>query len=96
MDRPTGIAESEIIRLRVAGVGNPQGTMAVTQQDLAALRALPGVKAVTTTNMIPFGGSSWNTSVSTRRQPADASASTRSACASASGSRTRCSATPRS
>jgi putative ABC transport system permease protein len=65
MDRPTGLVENELIRLRVAGVGNPQETMSVTKQDLAALRALPGVKSVTTANMLPFGGSSWNTSVST-------------------------------
>jgi putative ABC transport system permease protein len=35
-------------------------------RDQQALRAIPGVKQVATTNMVPFGGSSWNTSVSTK------------------------------
>ena len=38
----------------------------------------------------------WSSSASTRRRPGGVSASTRSACASASASPTRCSATPRS
>ena len=32
--------------------------------DLAALRQLPGVKAASATNQIPFGHSSWNWGVS--------------------------------
>src|SRR5262249_30741445 len=38
---------------------------AVTAQDLAALRALPGVKSAACIDMIPFGGGSWDTSIST-------------------------------
>ena len=65
IDRPSGIVESEIVRVRIAGIGKATDAASVTAQDLAALRAIPGVKSVTEMNMIPFGGSSWNTDVST-------------------------------
>ena len=35
-------------------------------QDLVALRAIPGVRFAASTNMVPFGDSSWNTDVSTK------------------------------
>ena len=65
MDRPSGVVEEEIVRVRLTGVGKSTDASAVTAQDLAALRAIPGVKSVAATNMVPLGGSSWNTSVST-------------------------------
>src|SRR3546814_15869768 len=45
---------------------------AMTRSDLATLRGLPGVKAATVTNQVPFVNSSWNTSVnmtSEQQQP---------------------------
>jgi putative ABC transport system permease protein len=71
MDRDSGIAESELVRVQVAGIGEKSDAMAVTTQDLITLRELPGVKSVANTNMIPFGGSSWNTDVSTIRDDAN-------------------------
>jgi putative ABC transport system permease protein len=65
MDRESGIVEGELLRVQVAGIGQQDDAAAITLQDFAAIRALPGVKSVTTTNMIPFGNSSWNTTVST-------------------------------
>ena len=65
MQRPSGIAEDEIVRVRVSGISENKDAMSVTQQDLAALRALPGVKYVAATNEVPFGQSSWNNGVST-------------------------------
>jgi putative ABC transport system permease protein len=68
MDRETGIVEDELVRVQVAGIGRdrkPEELKSITQQDIASLRAIPGVKSVTTANMIPFGNSSWNNSVST-------------------------------
>ncbi len=65
MDRPSGVAEAELLRIQIAGIGKQTDEAALTLQDLAALRELPGVKSVATTNMIPFGGSSWNSDVST-------------------------------
>lgn len=65
IDRPTGLAEDELVRVRIAGIGKTTDAHAITAQDSAALRAIPGVKSVTTINMVPFGGSSWNTDIST-------------------------------
>jgi putative ABC transport system permease protein len=63
MDEPTGVAESEVVDFQIAGIGVKQNEMALTAQDIAALRTIPGVKAAAVTNMIPLGGSSWNTDV---------------------------------
>lgn len=65
MDRPSGVAEDELLRVTLTGIGTAADADALTAQDLAALRALPGVKAVAATNQVPFGGSSWNSSIST-------------------------------
>jgi len=65
MDRASGVVEDEIVRIQIAGIGKKTDPGVVTRQDLEALKAVPGVKSVAVTNMVPFGGSSWNTSVST-------------------------------
>ena len=63
MDRPTGQAEDEIVRVQITGIGQDDNAAALTQSDLAVLRALPGVKSASTANQITFGGSSWNSGV---------------------------------
>ena len=60
-DRPSGVVEDELVDVRLTGIGTKSDAAAVTAQDLVALRALPGVKAVSSINMVPFGNSSWNT-----------------------------------
>lgn len=64
MDRPTGIAVPEIVRINTAGIGRNDNADAQAKEDVAALRAIPGVIAATSTNHLPFDGSSWNSSVS--------------------------------
>src|SRR5262245_35778827 len=64
MDMPSGVAESELVRVQLAGMGTDVDGKALTAADLEALRTIPGVKYVANTNMIPFGGSSWNNSTS--------------------------------
>lgn len=64
MDRPTGMADSQLVRINVAGIGEDENADALVRQDVAALRALPGVRAATALNHVPFDGSSWNSSVS--------------------------------
>jgi len=66
MDRESGIVEDEIVRVQITGIGTRSDADAVTQQDLAALHAIPGVKAVHVTNMVPFGQSSSNTDASNK------------------------------
>ncbi len=57
MDRPSGLAETELVRLRYTGIGRNENSQALTREDLAALRAIPGVRAATVTDQIPFGNS---------------------------------------
>lgn len=64
MNRDTGLAEDEIVRVNVAGIGTNDNADAAAKTDLAALRAIPGVKYATMTNHVPFDDSSWNSSVS--------------------------------
>jgi putative ABC transport system permease protein len=64
MDRPSGVAESELVRVQVTGIGTEQDADATTAQDLVVLRAIPGVESAALVNMVPFGGSSWNNGVS--------------------------------
>ena len=64
MDRPSGVAEDELVRVELTGIGTTADPHAVTAQDIAALRAIPGVRSVASMNMLPFGGSSWNTGIS--------------------------------
>lgn len=63
MERPSGMAESEIVSIQMAGIGRNDNPDALVKQDLAALRAISGVKAATSANQLPFGGSSWNSSI---------------------------------
>jgi len=64
MHKQTGVAESELVDFRIAGIGVKQDEMTQTVTDMAALRAIPGVKSVASANMVPLGGSSWNNTVS--------------------------------
>lgn len=57
----SGVAEAELIRIRTAGLGGDEDAVARARADTATLAALPGVTAVTLTNQVPFGNSSWNT-----------------------------------
>jgi putative ABC transport system permease protein len=63
MQRPSGLAESELVRVGVRGLAKDTESAAVTRADLAALHAIPGVVSATSINQVPFGNSSWNSSV---------------------------------
>jgi putative ABC transport system permease protein len=65
MERPSGVAESELVRVQLTGIGTLADAGAVTAQDLIALRTIPGVTQVASADQVPFGGSSWNGSAST-------------------------------
>jgi putative ABC transport system permease protein len=64
MQRPTGMADSELVRINIAGIGEDENAGALVKQDIAALRSLPGVEAATSLNHVPFDNSSWNSSIS--------------------------------
>ncbi|MBD9369617.1 FtsX-like permease family protein [Xanthomonas sp. XNM01] len=59
----SGLAEDELVRIQIVPVGGDSNGLAQTRTDLAALRGLPGVKAATAVNQVPFVNSSWNSSV---------------------------------
>lgn len=63
VNRTTGLAENELVRLRYTGIGRDDNAEALTRGDLTALRALPGVRAATVANQVPFGNSSSYSSV---------------------------------
>jgi putative ABC transport system permease protein len=63
MNRPSGVVEDEVVQIRVAGIGKDSNPEALTNEDLAALSAVPGIKSVATSNQVPFGNSSWNSDV---------------------------------
>jgi putative ABC transport system permease protein len=60
MHLPSGIAEHELVQVRLGHIGNNPDAMAQSQTDLAALRQIAGVKQVAVINQLPFsdGGSS--------------------------------------
>jgi len=64
IDHASGLAEDELVRVQLTGIGEKPQASALTAQDLAALRAIPGVRYAATANMVPFGNSSWNTDIS--------------------------------
>jgi len=59
----SGLVEEELVRVRINSIGNDPEENARTRSDLAALRAIPGVKEATVTNQVPFVNSSWNNSI---------------------------------
>ncbi|HKT42934.1 MAG TPA: FtsX-like permease family protein [Rhodanobacteraceae bacterium] len=63
MDMPSGIAEHELVQIQQAPIASPPDRYARAQEDLAALRQIPGVQAVGMSNQVPFGGASSNGNV---------------------------------
>jgi len=63
MDMSSGVAEHGLLQIQVADVVQPANPYARVQEDLAALRQVPGVQSVAFTNQVPFGGSSSNGNV---------------------------------
>ena len=59
----SGVAEDQVVRVQLTGIGEDADADALTRSDLALLRGLPGVEAASVTNQVPFTNSSWNSSV---------------------------------
>lgn len=68
MDRVSGVAEDTLVRVQITGIGEDDNAAALTKSDLAALRAVPGVKAASTSNQVVYGSSSWNSSITLARE----------------------------
>ena len=59
----SGVAEEELVRVQISGIGSDADQVARTRTDLASLRAIPRVKDATVLNQVPFVNSSWNSGV---------------------------------
>lgn len=55
MNAPSGVAEAELLQIRLWGIGRVDNADALTLQDLATLRGLPGVRGAAIVNQFPFG-----------------------------------------
>jgi putative ABC transport system permease protein len=60
----SGIAEGELVLVGANGIGKPANPAATTRADVAALRALPGVRSVSVIDQVPFGDSENNSGIS--------------------------------
>jgi len=59
----SGVDEAHLVEIGSSSLGNQDGADARTLQDLAALRAIPGVDGVANSNQLPFQNGSWNTAL---------------------------------
>lgn len=63
MRHPSGLAESELLRIEITSPGKQDNAQVAIQEDLALLSAIPGVRKAAFTGQLPFGNSSWNSGV---------------------------------
>jgi putative ABC transport system permease protein len=68
ISQTSGLAEKELVFVRVSGIGKQTNAEARTQEDLASLRAVPGVVSAAKVNQLPFRSNSSNTSVSLKQE----------------------------
>ena len=60
----SGLADAELVHLGTSSIGNNGNAIAGTREDLAALRALPGVRSAAIMSNVPFGHQSRNSGIS--------------------------------
>ncbi len=60
---PSGLADDELVHLSISSIGRDPESPANTRIDLAALRAIPGVRGAAVINEMPYGDESENTGV---------------------------------
>ena len=60
----SGVAEDELVYLATSSLLPDVNYDALRKQDLAALAAVPGVKAVSSINQIPYGDNVWGSGIS--------------------------------
>ncbi|MDT9001812.1 FtsX-like permease family protein [Paucibacter sp. APW11] len=70
MQIPSGLQEAGLLVLRYSSYAKGQDLDAISTQDLALLRALPGVQSAALVNQLPFGNHSSSGGVSVRADDA--------------------------
>jgi putative ABC transport system permease protein len=71
MQRPSGIAEAELLRIEVAAYSDEENADALMQEDIATLSAIPGVRRVASSLWLPFGHGQRQSGVSVVPDPLD-------------------------
>jgi putative ABC transport system permease protein len=66
LQETSGVAEHELVTLSISGVGPQVNADARAQEDLAALRAVPGVASVAMVDQLPFQRGSNNSTLNLR------------------------------
>lgn len=65
MARPSGVDEANIFHIASVGFAQDFDEQATIEQDLAAIRALPGVVDAIQTNSVPLSGGGWSMGLQT-------------------------------
>jgi putative ABC transport system permease protein len=76
MNRPSGMNEADTFWFGSNGFGQGYDAKVVQQADLALLRQLPGVAAVTSTNSVPMSDGGWGEGLSLQPKQKKATADT--------------------
>ncbi len=71
MSRPSGIDENNIFTLASVGFAEDFNERVTVEEDLAALRAIPGVVNAIQSNSIPLSGGGWSMGLAGRAWPGD-------------------------
>jgi putative ABC transport system permease protein len=69
MQLASGIDDDRLVEIGLSGIGTQVDGDARTAEDLAALRAIPGVENAAIVNQLPFQNGSWNTSLAISAEP---------------------------
>ena len=72
MQRSSGIAENELLFISASSLSPERNADAARREDLAALAAVPGVKAASSVNQIPYGDNVWRMGVKLDPDQSDA------------------------
>src|SRR6185437_12286968 len=65
MQQPSGLAERELTTIESTSLDDDGNPLARHETDLAALRAIPGVKAAAAVDALPFNGNNWSNGLAT-------------------------------
>jgi len=69
MNMASGVDDARLIEIAVGGIGQSVDGEVRTAEDIAAMRAIPGVENVSIVNQLPFQNGSWNTSLQVNPEP---------------------------
>ncbi|HKS93591.1 MAG TPA: FtsX-like permease family protein [Gammaproteobacteria bacterium] len=66
MNLPSGLAENELVMIDSTDLAPGANPLVRHQEDLAALRDIPGVKSAAAVDALPFNGNDWSNGIQTK------------------------------